>query len=44
MKVCSGTKLRLMLRSGGHYFFLPDVWSPTAGVAIVIPEGDAVRL
>lgn len=36
--------LRLMLRSGGHYFFLPDVWSPTDGVAMVIPEGDAVRL
>ncbi len=36
--------LRLILRSGDHYFFLPDAWSPSNRVAIVIPEGDSVRL
>jgi hypothetical protein len=36
--------LRLMLRSGGQYVFLPDAWSPADGVALVIPEGEAVRL
>lgn len=36
--------LRLMLRSGGQYIFLPDGWSPAEGVAMVIPESDAVRL
>ncbi len=36
--------LRLLLRSGGHYFLLPDAWSPANGVAIVIRESDAVQL
>ena len=36
--------LRLMLRSGGHYFFLPESWTYRRGVAIVVPERDAVRL
>ena len=36
--------LRLMLRSGGQYFFLPDNWSTSDGVAIVIPEGDGMRI
>ncbi len=36
--------LRLMLRSSGQYFLLPEDWSPSDGVAIVVPEGDAVRL
>lgn len=36
--------LRLMLRSGGHYFFLPEGWTYGRGVAIVVPERDAVRL
>jgi len=37
-------RLRLMLRSGGHYFLLPETWSPDNGVAIVVPESDSVRL
>ena len=37
-------RLRLMLRSGGHYFLLPETWSPENGVAIVVPESDSVRL
>lgn len=36
--------MRLMLRSGGQYFFLPDAWSPAGGAAIVIPEGGNIRL
>lgn len=36
--------LRLMLRSGGHYFFLAEGWTYGGGVAIVVPERDAVRL
>ena len=36
--------LRLMLRSAGQYFFLPESWSPSDGVAIIVPEGDSVRL
>ncbi len=36
--------LRLMLRSAGQYFFLPESWSPADGIAIVVPEGDTVRL
>lgn len=36
--------LRLMLRSSGQYFLLPEDWSPSDGVAIVVPEGDGVRL
>lgn len=36
--------LRLMLRSGGHYFFLSEDWTHRSGVAMVVPERDAVRL
>lgn len=36
--------LRLMLRSSGQYFLLPEDWSPSNGAAIVVPEGDSVRL
>lgn len=36
--------LRLMIRSAGQYFFLPDGWSTSSGVALVVPESDAVRL
>ena len=36
--------LRLMLRSAEQYFFLPELWSPSDGVAIIVPEGDSVRL
>lgn len=37
-------RLRLMLRSGGHYFLLPETWTRRDGVAIVVPESDSVRL
>ena len=36
--------LFLLIQSGGHYFFLPTTWSPADGVAVVVPESDAVRL
>jgi hypothetical protein len=36
--------LRLMLRSGDQYVFLPDAWSPSNRVAIILPEGDSLRL
>ena len=36
--------LRLMLRSGGHYFLLPETWSRAGGVSIVVPESQSVRL
>ncbi|MGI9022723.1 MAG: hypothetical protein ACR2HV_05750 [Acidimicrobiales bacterium] len=36
--------LRLMIQSGGHYFFLPAAWSRADGVAVVVPESDSVRL
>ena len=36
--------LRLMIRSAGQYFLLPEAWSPDSGVAIVVPESDGVRL
>lgn len=36
--------LRLMLRSGGQYFLLPESWSASDGVTMVIPESDTVRL
>jgi hypothetical protein len=36
--------LRLMLRSAGHYFLLPETWSASGGVALVVPQGEAVRL
>jgi hypothetical protein len=36
--------LKLVQQSGDHYFFLPAGWSPTDGVAIVIPRSDSLRL
>lgn len=36
--------LRLILRSAGQYFLLPEGWSRRDGVAMVVPEGDSVRL
>ncbi len=36
--------LRLMLRSADQYFFLPESWSRSDGVAIVLPGGDSVRV
>ncbi|HET9258001.1 MAG TPA: hypothetical protein VFO16_22760, partial [Pseudonocardiaceae bacterium] len=36
--------LKLILQSGGQYFFLPKEWSPSSGPAIVIPRSDSLRL
>lgn len=36
--------LRLMIQSGGHYFFLPATWSRDDGVAVVVPKNEAVRI
>lgn len=38
------TGLKLVVQSGGYYFFLPVNWSPTDGAAIVLPRNDSVRL
>ncbi len=36
--------LRLILRSAEQYFLLPERWSPSDGVAIVVPQSESVRL
>lgn len=36
--------LKLMLRSGDQYLFLPRDWSRADGAAILVPRSDAVRL
>jgi hypothetical protein len=36
--------LRLLLRSGGHYFLIPDSWSRSRGAVIMLPESGDVRL
>jgi hypothetical protein len=36
--------LKLLLQSGDQYVFLPEKWSRTNGVAIVIPRGESLRL
>ena len=36
--------LKLVLRSGDQYVFLPAAWSPADGTAIVIPRSASVRL
>lgn len=36
--------LRLLVRSGGNYFLLPDEWSRENGVAVLLPDTDDVRL
>jgi hypothetical protein len=36
--------LKLILQSGDQYVFLPAKWSPTEGVAVLLPRNDAVRL
>ncbi|MDX6719241.1 MAG: hypothetical protein QOJ63_1495 [Solirubrobacteraceae bacterium] len=35
--------LRLLIRSDGKYFLLPDGWSRGAGAAIVLPDGQDLR-
>ncbi len=36
--------LRLLIRSSGKYFLVPALWSPTVGVAILVPDNESVRL
>jgi hypothetical protein len=36
--------LRWLLRTGGNYLLLPALWSPTDGVAIVLPDTHSIRL
>jgi hypothetical protein len=36
--------LRLLVRSGGKYFLVPDDWSRENGVAILLPDTDELRL
>lgn len=36
--------LKLILQSGDQYVFLPAKWSPTDGVAVLLPRNDSVRL
>ena len=36
--------LKLLLQSGGQYLFLPAGWTPSDGVAVLIPRNDSLRL
>lgn len=36
--------LKLVPQAGDHYLFLPEVWSRSDGVAILLPRSDALRL
>jgi hypothetical protein len=36
--------LRMLVRSGGTYFLLPDGWTKETGVAILLPDTEDVRL
>ena len=36
--------LRLLVQSGGKYFLIPDRWTARAGVIVVLPDNDALRL
>jgi hypothetical protein len=36
--------LKLLLRSGDQYLFLPVGWTPEHGTAILVPRGDTLRL
>jgi hypothetical protein len=36
--------LKLVLRSGDQYVFLPTGWTPTDGAAMVLPRGQSIRL
>jgi hypothetical protein len=38
------TGLRLLVRSGGNYFLVPDGWSRERGFAIVLRDSDELRL
>jgi hypothetical protein len=36
--------LKLVPQSGDQYLLLPEAWTPTNGVAILMPRSDTVRL
>jgi hypothetical protein len=36
--------LRLLVLSGGRYFFLHDGWTPQTGTVIVLPDDNSVRI
>ena len=36
--------LKLVLQSGGQYFFLPAGWTTAGGAALVLPRTDSLRL
>lgn len=36
--------LKLVLQSGGQYLFLPAGWTPSNGVAVLMPRNDSLRL
>lgn len=36
--------LRLLVRSGGNYFLVPDSWSRSDGVVVVLPDTDMLRV
>jgi hypothetical protein len=38
------TGLRFLARSGSKYFLLPELWTPTDGATIILPETDTIRI
>jgi hypothetical protein len=36
--------LRLLVRSGGRFFVVPDRWTRSTGLAVVVPESDGIRV
>lgn len=36
--------LRLLVRSNGRYFLLPENWTPSTGTVLVIPDSPEIRL
>lgn len=38
------TGLRLLVRSAGRFFLVPDGWTPHAAAAVVVPESDGMRV
>jgi hypothetical protein len=36
--------LKLIQQSGDQYVFLPQAWTPTNGVAIIMPRSNSLRL
>jgi hypothetical protein len=38
------TGLRLLVRSGGRYFLIPDGWSRTGGIVVVLRDDESVQV